>query len=139
MPDSADIDQALLAKLGGDATLLQYAPNGVYPDEAPPNMTKFVIVHLENEHDEHTFGARAFEDATYLVKAVEKGTSATNARAAAARIDALLDGGTLSIPGYALMTIQRVERVRDTDVDEVDASIRWQHRGGRYQVVVSPG
>jgi hypothetical protein len=28
--------------------------------------------------------------------------------------------------------------VRSTEVDETDSSIRWYHRGGRYQVMVAP-
>lgn len=138
MPDSAAIDQALIAKLGSDATLLSYMTNGVYPDEAPPNMTKFVIVSLVDEHDEPMFGSRAYEDALYLVKAVEKGTDATNARAAAARIDTLLDYGTMTVTGYGVMTMRRESRVRMTEVDDLDKSIRWQHRGGQYRVMVSP-
>lgn len=136
MADSSDIDQAVVAKLAADVTLMALMPNLVYVDEAPPGSTKFVIVSLVTEFDEHQFGGRAFEDATYLVKAVElKTTGAANIKAAAARIDVLLDNSTLTIPGYSLMVMRRVERVRYTEVDEQDEAIRWQHRGGRYQVV----
>ena len=137
MPDSSDIDNALVAKLGGDATLLSYMTNGVYVDEAPPGSTKFVIVSLVDEADEPQFGGRSFENALYLVKAVALSTAAANIKAAAARIDALLEGGTLTAAGYSLMTMTREARVRLTEVDEVDASIRWQHRGGQYRVVMS--
>jgi hypothetical protein len=58
---------------------------------------------------------------------------------AAARIDTLLDNGTLAVAGYKLMLIQREERVRVTEVDDVDRSIRWQRRGGRYRVMTSVG
>ena len=137
MPDSSEVDAALSAKLLADATLMALATDGVYFDEAAPGKTKFVIISLVEEHDEPMFRARAFEDATYLVKYVELGSSGLNAKAAAKRIDELLDGGTLSPSGYSLMTMQRVERVRFLEVDSVDESIRWQHRGGRYEVVVS--
>lgn len=137
MPDSSDIDAALVAKLQADSALTTAMPDGVFFDEADQGKTKFVIVSLIEEHDEPTFNARAFEDTTYLVKAVAKGTSGTGVRTAAARIDVLLDGQPLAVTGYSLMTMQRVERVRYTEVDDVDASIRWQHRGGRYQVVMS--
>jgi hypothetical protein len=137
MPDSSAIDAALVAKLGADLTLLGYMPNGVYVDEAPPGMTRFVIVSVVEAHDEAQFGSRAFEDITYLVKAVGLSTAVPDMRAAAARIDALLEQGTLAPTGYTLMTMRRVERVRFTEVDDLDRSLRWQHRGGRYQVVVS--
>lgn len=136
--DSSDVENALLAKLGADGALLALAPNGVYWDDAPAGSTRFVIVSLATERDEPMFGARAFEDALYLVKYVALSTAAGNPKDAAARIDALLENGTLTIPGYGLMTMHREERVRVTEVDAVDRSIRWQHRGGRYRVVVSP-
>lgn len=144
--DSSDIDSALVAKLGADGQLLALAPNGVYVDEAPPGMTKFVIVSLVNERDEQVFGARAIEDALYLVeyRELKPATGVGNAKAAAARIDELLDPqpplppATLTIPGYGLMTVHREERVRETEIDDRDESIRWNRRGGRYRLMASP-
>lgn len=141
MPDSSDVDAALVAKLQGDATLAALMQTGVFVfmDEAPAGSKQFVIVSLVDEHDTAVFGGRGFEDAVYLVVARELSTVAVkNIRAAAARIDALLEQGTLTIAGYGLMVMRRVERVRMTEVDEVDSSLRWQHRGGRYQVMVAP-
>lgn len=139
MADSSDIDAALVQKLASDATLLGHALNGVYVDEAPPGATTFVIVSLISALDAQKFGGRAYEDALYLVKFVALSTAAANVKAAAARIDALLEGQPLTVAGYTLMTMHREERMRLTEVDEVDTSIRWHHRGGRYRVMVSPG
>lgn len=138
MADSSDVDAALVAKLLADAPLMAAMPDGVYFDEAAQGKTKFVIVSLVNETDTPMFGARAFEDAVYLVKAVALSTSGGDVKTAAARIDALLEYGTMAVTGYGLMTMRRESRLRLTEVDAVDASIRWQHRGGRYQVMVSP-
>jgi hypothetical protein len=138
MSDSSDVDAALIAKLQTDATLAALTPGGWFMDEAPAGLTQFGIVSLVDEHDEPMFGGRAFEDATYLVTFIELSTVAVkNAKAAAARIDALLEQGSLTIAGYGLMLLRRDSRVRSTEVDELDSSIRWFHRGGRYQVVVS--
>jgi hypothetical protein len=134
MSDSSAIDNALVALLGSDTTLLSYCPNGVYWDEAPPNSTKFVIVSLIDEADEATFGGRAYEDALYLVKAVALSTAGANMQAAAARIDTLLNDQMLTVSGYTHMVIHRESRVRITEVDDEDASIRWLHRGGYYRV-----
>lgn len=138
MSDSSAIDAALTAKLLGDPTLMAIATDGVWFDEAAANATKFVIVSLVDEHDEPMFGGRAFEDALYLVKAVALASSGADVKSAAARIDALLEYGTLAIPGYSLMTLRRERRIRMTEVDGVDRSIRWQHRGGHYRIQVSP-
>jgi hypothetical protein len=138
MPDSFDVDTALIAKLSGDATLAGLMPDGVYFDQAAPSKTRFVIVSLLDSSDEPMFDSRrAFEEALYLVKAVEQGSSATNTKAAAARIDALLDGQPLTVSGYTLMTMRRETRIRAVEVDPADETIRWQHRGGHYQVMVS--
>ncbi len=134
MADSSLIDNALVAKLGADTTLLAICTNGVYWDEAPPGSTKFVIVSLVDEIDEPVFGGRAYEDALYLVKAVSLSTAGANMQAAAARIETLLNDQTLTVSGYTHMVMHRESRVRLTEVDEVDASIRWFHRGGHYRV-----
>lgn len=137
MPDSSDIDAALVAKLGADATLLGLMPNGVYWDDAPPGSTRFVIVSLIDEADTQQFGGRSYEDALYLVKAVALSTANHNIKAAAARIDALLENGTLAVAGYASMALHRENRIRLTEVDQVDPTVRWFHRGGHYRVTMS--
>jgi len=140
MADSSDIDNALIAKLGSDAALLALMPNGVYWGVAPPDSTRFVIVSLVDEADEWTFGGRAAEDAVYLVKAVGLSTTNPDMKAAAARIDALLDGGTLAAAGYTLMAMRREVRIRPpVEVDDVDPKIRWYHRGGHYRVTMALG
>lgn len=141
MPDSSDIDNALRALLGADATLLAAMTNGVYQDEAPPKSTRFVIVSLVDETDVQKFGGRSHEDTFYLVKAVARsqygGAPVGDVKAAAARIDALLDAQVLTVSGYSHMVMQREDRVRFTEVDEIDTDIRWHHRGGHYRVVQS--
>lgn len=139
--DSSDIDAALIAKLGADATLLSYCPNGVYVDEAPQGATRFVIVSLVEETDEAVFGGRAIEDALFLVEVRMLSTAGGNIKAAAARIDVLLDDQPLLAPGsppapvagYTWMATYRESRVRGTEIDEVDPSIRWFRRGGQYR------
>lgn len=137
MADSSDIDNALIAKLGGDSTLLALCPNGVYMDEAPVGATRFVVVSLVEEQDEPMFAERALEDARYLVKAVMLSTAGGNIKSAAARIDALLEQQPLTVNGYNVSCLRRDSRVRQTEVDDVDVQIRWFHRGGIYQVVAA--
>ena len=137
MADSSVIENALIAKLLADATLMALTTDGVYFDEAAPGKTKFVIVSLVDEHDEPMFGSRAFEDALFMVKAVALSTAGMNIQTAAARIDTLREQGTLTASGYSLMALRRESRIRQTEVDDLDPSIRWQHRGGLYRVVMS--
>jgi hypothetical protein len=140
MADSGDIDNALVAKLGADPTLLALCPNGVYWDVSPPGSTRFVIVSHVDEADVPQFGSRAFEDALYAVEVRMLSTVAgapSGAKAAAARIDVLLENGAMTVPGYALMTMHRESRWKKTEADEADPSILWFRRGGNYRLMMS--
>lgn len=139
MPDSSAIDAALSARLLGDATLMAICSDGIFFDEAAQGAQKFVIISLVDEFDESTFDGRTIEDALYLVKAVALSMSGADVKTAAARIDVLLEDQPLTVTGYTGMTVFRESRVRITEVDAVDPSIRWQHRGGRYRVQMSIG
>lgn len=142
--DSSDVDAAIIAALRADygspsaGTLGELCPDGVFVDVAPESATKFVIVSLVIGEDEPEFGGDAYERMLYLVKAVVKGSDGTTVKAAAQRIQTLLQFVDLWISGYDHMLTRRIERVRFTEVDDQDAAIRWQHRGGRYEVYVSP-
>lgn len=142
MADSPQIDAALLALLRADSALQTAAPHGVWLDVAPEDKTKFVIVSLLDEFDEGMFGGRAYEDALYLVKAVFRQINSEDVSAAvtaANRIDALLEDQPMTATGYTWMTTHREARVLEIEVDEVDPSIRWHHRGGHYRVQMSVG
>jgi len=141
MADSSAVDAALLSKLQNDATLMALMTDGVYFDEAPQGATKFVIVQQMNHDDTYVQGAAtsALEEAVYLVKAVALDTSGADVKTAAARIDTLLHGGTITPTGYSLMNLRRWtggnNRVRMTEDDDQNDQ-RWQHRGFLYEVMV---
>jgi len=141
MSDSSDIDNAIVAALGADLPLLALMPNGVYFDVGPEGATQYVLVSLVVALDIPMFGGTAFEDCYYTIRAMERNDVPTrNAKAAAARIQTILPPmkATLVIPGYSLKLIRRTERIRRTEIDQVDNSIEWYHRGGQYQVMVAP-
>lgn len=130
-----------MAKLSADTGtggLITLMTDGVFMDVAPNGLSKFVIVSLVIGQDEPQLGGPAYEYAVYLVKAVSKGSSGLDVKAAAARIQTLLDYTALTVTGYTHMLSRRIERVRFTEVDSIDKDIRWQHRGGRYEFYVSP-
>jgi hypothetical protein len=138
--NSSEIDNALITVLLADATLTGLMPDGVYFDVAKPKAQRFVIVSLVTADDEPVLGGRGYEDVLYLVKAVGLVSTGADVKAAAQRIDALLEDQPLTIPGYVHMVTCREARIRYTEVDEVDDTIRWQHRGGHYRVQASiPG
>ena len=134
-PDSSNVDSAIINLLLNDSQLKTMMPDGVFYDEANPGAQRFVIVSMVEEFDLATFAKRGVEEAVYLVKAVALSTSGGDVRGAAARIDALLeDTRQLNAAGFTIVDCHRVERMRITEVDAVNADLRWQHRGGRYRV-----
>lgn len=139
MSASSAINRALMAKLGSDSALLTAMPNGVYFEEAPPGMTKFVIVSLVSAFDEDVFGQRGFEDCLYLVQARGLDASA-DVTVAADRIDVLLGapGATVTATGYATMAVQREERIEDVETDDFNPDLRWYRKGGHYRVQMAP-
>jgi len=136
-PDSSAIDEAIVQALRADTLLTSYMPDGVWVDEAPANSKRFVIVSLVEEVDPQGFDGRAMEDAVYLIKAVGLKSTNPNMRGAAVRIDTALNDQPLSVSGYQSMVIFRENRIRTTEIDDIDNTIRWYHRGGRYRVVIS--
>ena len=140
MPDSSLIGLALIEKLAADAALTALLPDGVWRKVAPKNAKRFAIVSLIDGVDVGQFGGRAYEDDLYSVEArVLSTVVGGDVYAAAARIGELLEDGTLTVPGYSLMTMHREAPIEDTDVDQVDTSIQWHVAGGQYRIQLSVG
>jgi hypothetical protein len=131
----------LLTLLGNDPTLRGLAPNGVFFDTAPSGSTRFVIISLVEAFDVGQFGGTAYEDLLYAVEYRELKQAAveSTARAAAQRIRELLDDQPLTVTGYTYMTMHREKPERRTEVDDLDASIKWNRRGGQYRVQMAIG
>jgi hypothetical protein len=139
MADTSDLDAALMAKLAADPVLASTLPGGVGWELATvAGATKFLIVSQVEHEDAYVLGPNvARERIVYLVKAVTKGSSGTEVRAAAKRIQQLLQDQPLPTDGYAVIVVQRIQRIRYTEVDETTDE-RWQHRGGHYEIQACP-
>lgn len=146
--DSSDIDAAIVAALRADTALAALMPDGVWFETANgsiatgKNVTRFVLVALFDSNDVAEFQRRAYEDALYLVQAVAlaaPGAPAGDVKAAAARIEAVLEDQPLTVAGYTWMTAHRERRHRVQEVDPADPAIKWNHRGAFYRVLMSGG
>ena len=134
-----DVERAIIGKLAGDAELAALLPDGVYWDLARQGSTRFAIVSLSQSRtlDEINDGT-TFNAFVYIVKAVALGTDSDPIVAADTRIRELLDRGALDLPpttGGELMHMRWLDRIRYT---ETAAAETWQHRGGRYEVLITP-
>lgn len=124
------IEQALYARLSGDATLTTLAPGGVWHNVAPAGTNGVIVVFAHaSETDQYTLAQRAVSQSSYIVKAIAPGESATPAWDAANRIDALLNDANLTLESGRLLSIRR-ERV--TSFTELDGGEQYQHAGGYY-------
>lgn len=130
---------ALYGKLAADTTLTAMLSGGtaspaIFRDPAPQGATApFVVFSFASEVDDYTLGGRAFEDAIYTVKAIDKAPSAARAGTIAARIDAVLTDGTLSVSGHTHLYTRRQSSIEYPEIDQGD---RYWHSGGQFRIVV---
>jgi hypothetical protein len=138
--DTGGIDTAIMALLASDQTLVDLlGTTGIFTDVAPQGVAQFVIVSVINHMDAYEFDATAYETEWVMVKVVTAGTaSRATAKAAAARVHALLQGGdALTVPGYRVMDVTRERYIGGTEYDE-RSQTWWQHVGGLFVVEVTP-
>jgi hypothetical protein len=142
-PDSSVVEEALMEKLRSDPQLKALCPDGVWWDSGDEKSKRFVVCSLVDHSDVAVFAeegksGRAWEDNLFLVKAVMLNSAGGSVRAAAARIDALLNDQTLEVgEGLGFMAMFRERRIRITETDSENSAVRWLHRGGHYRVQVS--
>lgn len=132
MSTTAAIDEAVITRLQGDATLLALAPGGIWPDSAPESLTScYVLVTLQIETPVHQLGGIAYLVARLQVSAIAPSLTSTTAKAAADRVDVMLHGARFTITGQTYLDCKRVERF---GYSEQDGPLVWQHRGFDYEV-----
>lgn len=137
------VRRALYGKLAGDTTL-----NNLLGDEAPgfskaiyhqtaPEGAEYPFVIFNKQAGTPTYafkgsGGAAFDTDVWLVKVVDRNTSADAAEDAAERLDVLLTDGALSISGATQMLLLRQS---DVVYEEVDGDQRYQHVGSLYRLL----
>lgn len=137
-PNSRAVDKALCDYLAADATLRSLLPDGVFMSEAPQQATRFVMIDVIEHEDTACFTAgRVVERVLYLVQTVARAGLLTNLYEADARVDALLEGGRLTIPGFGFGAMYRERRLRDSRRDDLDKMTEWFLGGGYYRVQVA--
>lgn len=136
----------LVSTLQGDATLLSYAPGGVFRSLAnPTTSTPYVIVSFQAGSDSVTMNAfRVLTGMTFQVKAVGPASNTAGLASASARIDALLGGPPSLPPGGVAITINSVNvgwlyscyRDAPLSVDELVEGLLWTSVGGLYRLEI---
>lgn len=128
---------ALYARLSGDATLtgLLATPTSIYHQVIPQTAAfpALVFQKASGTPDWQFAGASVQQD-VWIVKAVDKASSATKAEAIAARIAAVLTDAPLGIAGSVLLAVFRES---DIDYSEADGADIYRHVGARYRLVTT--
>jgi hypothetical protein len=140
---STPIRRALYGKLAGDTTLnnlLASPPSGysksIFDSEAPPQATyPFLVFFKQAGTPTESFGdPDALDTDVWLVKGVDRGTSADTVEAIQARVQVLLNDATLSISGA---TLQYLRRESDVQYAEIRDGVTYRNAGAQYRLITS--
>lgn len=138
---STAVRRGLYGKLAGDTTLnnlLAAPPTGysknIFHQEAPANAQfPFVLFNKQAGTPTGSFGdPSALEYDVWLVKAVDRSTSADVAESIASRISVLLNDASLSISGGVLLYLRRMS---DVEYLETADGVRYPHAGALFRLV----
>lgn len=140
---SVAVRRAIYGKLAGDATLnnlLGSPPSGqnksLYHNTAPSGAEfPFVIFFKSSNTPLYSMGRRVFEDEVWTIKAVDRSADSDGADQIAARLDALLTDGTISISGSGQRYLRRIS---DTEYEEHIDGVRYCHAGALFRLVHEP-
>jgi hypothetical protein len=133
--------RAIYGRLAGDTTLnnLLGAPaagysKAIYHNSAPQDRNfPYVLFSKQSGVPTEAFtDPSAYETDIWLVKAVDKNTSADTAESASDRVKTLLNDAALSISGASTLYIRRQS---DVEYEEVTDGVRYQHCGSLYRLV----
>ena len=140
---STPVRRALYGKMAGDTTLnaLLGAPasgysKAIYHQEAPQGATfPFVVFQKSSGIPTEAMGdPDALDTDVWLIKGIDKSTSADTVEAIQARLQALLNDASLSISGATLLYLRRQS---DVEYPETDNGVTYRHAGALYRLVVT--
>jgi hypothetical protein len=138
---STPVRRAIYGRLAGDTTLnnLLGTPatgfsKSIYHAEAPAGAGfPFIILNKQSGIPTETFAdPSAFEDDIWLVKGIDRSTTADTAEAIAARVKTLLNDATLTISGATHLYLRRQS---DVEYLETADGVRYVHAGALYRLV----
>jgi hypothetical protein len=138
---STPVRRALYGKLAGDSTLTGMlgisAPGygqSIYHDQAPEEASyPFVVFSKSSGVPTEVFHTAAFaiETDVWLIKGVDRNTTADKVEAIADRLKTLLNDGTISISGYAQLYLRRQS---DVEYPETEEGVMYKHCGSLYRL-----
>jgi len=133
---------AIIAHLKADSTVTDAAPGGIWPGLPPKERATYpfiTVTAMKGDTPERVFRGDgtatseiAFENATFLVKVIDRNTSPNAAAVINGLIRTALDGAAVTVTGYELLTCIWAGDI--PGYGELDDSTQYQHEGGRYEL-----
>lgn len=132
------IRRALFERLSADTQLaaLLSAPDAIYHGVAPASAA-FPLVVLDKQAGTPTwqFAGGQVQSDVWLVKGVDRGSSANRVEDIAARVAQVLTDAPLVVAGRFLLAVYREA---DIDYDEIDSGATYHHAGATFRIVTAP-
>ena len=138
---STAVRRALYGRMAGDTTLnnLLGTPaagfsKSIYYQQAPDEAQfPFVVFHKQSGIPTETFAdPSAIESDVWMVKGVDRNTTADTSEAIQARLQTLLNDAPLTISGSVLLYLRRQS---DVDYPETVDGVQYKHAGSLYRLV----
>lgn len=138
---STPIRRAIYGRMASDTTLnnllgtpAQGYAKAIYADVAPEGAAfPFVVFQKSSGMPTEAFGdPSALETDVWMVKCVDRGTSADAAEGVAARIITLLNDANLTISGATTLYLRRQS---DMDYPETIDGVHYKHVGSLFRLI----
>jgi hypothetical protein len=126
--DRLSATPAVTSQLGAVTNIFhRVAPRAAVPP--------YVVMHRQAETDNWTFAGQPLERDMWTVKAICRGSSATQAEDIAKAITTALNDAAITVDGYALLNLRRESKI---DYGEQADAETWHHAGGIFRVDIDP-
>jgi hypothetical protein len=134
---SLAVRQGLFNALTGSSGLKALVGERIYHEQAPEGAAFPYVIFSQVPSGAKIRSLKkgaAIKRDIWLVKGVDRGSSANKADEIADAIDALLDEGTFTVSGHTMLDVSFYS---DVSYPEPDGDQLYRHKGGNYLVVVT--
>lgn len=140
---SLSVRRGLYGKLAGDMTLNALLPSppagyskNIFYGYAPPAAAfPYIVFSKSSGTPTDAMSKTAFDEDIWLVKGIDRGSSADVADQIADRVRALLQDASLSISGANHKFLRRMS---DVDYPETTDGQRYWHSGSQFRLITEP-
>ena len=134
---STAIRQGIYQKLTGTSAVTSKlsSSTAVFHEQAPSDAAYPLIIFQKSSGTRtRAFTADAFQNETWIVKAIDRNTTSDRVEALAEVIETALNNGTITVSGKKLADLHLVG---DIDYIEQDGDQQYRHAGATYRVVTT--